>query len=68
MPVQLMFKLQCLQTGAAQTIKVFAFYKNTFLMRQQNFAALALRNIAHLAFEGFAAARAFFGFVLRHVL
>jgi hypothetical protein len=68
MPVQLMLKTQRFEARAAQTIKVFAFYKNTFLMRQQNFAALALRNIAHLTFEGPAASWAFFGLVLRHVL
>ena len=67
-PMQFVFKLQCLQTGAAQAIEVLAFYKNTFLVRQHNLAALARCNIAHLAFKRFAAARAFFGFVLWHVL
>ncbi len=64
--MQLILKLQCLQTFCTQTIGVLRFNKYTLFVTECYRAALAFCNIANFAFKGFVTPRTRFAFMSRH--
>lgn len=67
-PMELVMKLQCLQAFGAEAVGILSFYEYTFFIAECYRTALALCNIAHFAFKGFAASWTGFVFVLWHVI